>query len=88
MGLLLGPCSSPPPHPVPGFAASMRLGDSSKSFAVFQCCASSFLLESWIERALCSARGSSAILSIGLRPRLVSLDVSQTWNKVFAQMCC
>lgn len=30
-------------------------------------------------------------LSIGLRPRLVSLDVSersQTWNKVFAQTCC
>lgn len=43
---LLGSCSSPPPHLVPVFAASMRLGGSSKSFAVFQCCASSFLLES------------------------------------------
>lgn len=40
--LLLLPTS----HLVPGFAASMGLGGSSKSFAVFQCCASGFSLES------------------------------------------
>lgn len=39
------------------------------------------VLRPWLQRHL----------SVGLRPRLVSLDVSeksQTWNKVFAQTCC